>query len=428
MQAGIGVFLSLILFSSYIDFYLGAKIAKANHFRERKQYLWASIVVNLTILCIFKYFDFFIDSFNFLFNKMGFNPPELMIGIILPIGISFYTFQSMSYTIDIYRKKITPVRSWISYFLFVGFFPQLIAGPIERAKRLLPQIESERHINKREVYLSLDFIMWGLLKKVFIADNIAYYVDRIFMLTQPSTLIILLGAVGFGIQIYCDFSAYSDIARGSAQLLGIRLIKNFNHPYLSRNIVQFWKRWHISLSYWIRDYIYIPLGGSRVSPPRYVVNVMITWFLCGLWHGAAWNFVAWGLYHGLLILIYRAFSQKVPNLKTWPWISILLTYTFTNLGWIFFRTNGIWEFNKYFSIEALSLSAQDGTFFTILTSLLLFYASPLYMRAIWIRIRPKLNLTPENIMEIRYCSFAIILLVIKYLSRSTQNDFIYFQF
>jgi len=299
-------FLGLILFSSLLDYFVGLGIARQNDARRRKLWLTASIAANLGILGFFKYFDFFVTSFGTLLQKIGVPFQTSTLGIILPVGISFYTFQAMSYTIDVYRGNIPACRNVINFLAFVSFFPQLVAGPIERASHLLPQFERTLSITRPMLEEGIWLIIWGMFKKVVIADNLDALVRMAFQNPSYSGPVVVLGTIAFGFQIYCDFSGYSDIARGTARVLGFDIMVNFNLPYFASNIREFWQRWHISLSTWLRDYLYISLGGNRRGEIRTYVNLFLTMLLGGLWHGAAWNFVLWGAWHGAGLVVYRA--------------------------------------------------------------------------------------------------------------------------
>jgi D-alanyl-lipoteichoic acid acyltransferase DltB (MBOAT superfamily) len=307
-----------------------------------------SLCVNLGILAFFKYFNFFIDNFIGIFNFFGVSPDSPTINIILPVGISFYTFQTLSYTIDIYRGKLSPTKSFLDFALFVSFFPQLVAGPIERAKNLLPQIIAPRTIKYVQIREGLWLILFGYYKKVVIADNFAKIADSVFNNPdQYGGLVILLGTYAFAFQIYGDFSGYTDIARGTSKLFGIELKVNFRMPYFARNPQDFWRRWHISLSTWLRDYLYIPLGGSRKGTLKTYRNLNLTMILGGLWHGAAWNFICWGIYHGLLLSLHRILAtnySKIVSIKIKPhyivhFFKIILMFHLTCFGWMIFRVN-----------------------------------------------------------------------------------------
>ncbi len=324
---------------------------------KRKLYLGISVVVNLSILGVFKYYNFFIESAELLLTSIGADTSLLNLDIILPVGISFYTFQTISYSIDIFRKEVKPTDSFIAFALFVSFFPQLVAGPIERAKTLLPRIAGTRVFSKAQFERGIFLIALGLFKKVAIADAIAPSVNSVYNSTGAVTwLDILLATFLFSIQIYCDFSGYSDIARGTSKLLGIDLMRNFNLPYFSTNPGEFWKRWHISLSSWLRDYLYIPLGGGRKSKWFTNRNLIITMLLGGLWHGAAFNFILWGAYQGTILCLYRAFSagKNTASAGRFLLVKMAVFFVLTCYGWLLFRCNSlaqVLEFTRVLFVE-----------------------------------------------------------------------------
>lgn len=337
-------FLSLLWISTATDFVVGRRMGLASDDRHRRQLLIVSMAVNLGMLAVFKYFNFFAESADALLQGVGVAADWPTLNVVLPVGISFYTFQTMSYTLDVYWRKIEPTEDLLAFAVFVSFFPQLVAGPIERARRLLPQFEARRHLAKGEdLWSALHLIGLGLFKKVVIADAVAPHVNDAFAGAETAGWITLLvGIIGFSLQIYGDFSGYSHIARGSARLLGVDLMINFNQPYLSRNISHFWRTWHISLSTWLRDYLYIPLGGNRGSAAATYRNMMITMLLGGLWHGAAWSFVMWGALHGVYLALHRRFRSRrrgseldMPRLRDLP--MVLTTFAGVSLTWIFFR-------------------------------------------------------------------------------------------
>jgi D-alanyl-lipoteichoic acid acyltransferase DltB (MBOAT superfamily) len=335
-------FLSLILFSTLLDFYLGKALGKSNSKKRSKSLLWTSLLVNLGFLGIFKYFNFFIDSWVEAWGGLGVDLELSTLSIILPVGISFYTFQTLSYTIDVYRKELQPTHSLLNFAAYVAFFPQLVAGPIERATRLLPQFRQARTFSYQVAKSGVYLIIWGLFKKVVIADNCAFFVNQIF--DNPdnfSSAELGLGAVLFAFQIYGDFSGYSDIAIGTARLFGFQLMTNFAFPYFSRDIAEFWRRWHISLSTWFRDYLYIPLGGSRVRRSLQVRNVLIIFLVSGFWHGANWTFIIWGALHALFflpLLFFKLNRKYLENdaLQFQQILKIGFTFTIVCLAWIFF--------------------------------------------------------------------------------------------
>ncbi len=318
---------------------------------RRKIILWANIILNLGILGFFKYFNFFVQSFVDAFAGLGITLHATTLNIILPVGISFYTFQALSYSIDVYKGKIEATRDIVAFFAFVSFFPQLVAGPIERATNLLPQFQKPRTFDYDKAVDGCRQMLWGFFKKIVIADNCAVYVNQVFENYQDqSGSTLLLAAIFFTFQIYGDFSGYSDIAIGCARLFGINLIRNFNYPYFSRDIAEFWRRWHISLTTWFRDYIYIPLGGSRTTKAKVIRNTFIIFLVSGFWHGANWTFIAWGAYHALLFLplILLGKNRKYTNDATWREIpQILLTFSLAVIGWIIFRAETITQAYEY---------------------------------------------------------------------------------
>ena len=338
----------LLAFSTVLDFISGLKIEKAHSKINKKIWLVLSVGLNLGFLGVFKYFNFFVESFTELLMAIGLTAHISTLNIILPVGISFYTFHGLSYVFDIYNNKIKPCHSWINYSLFVSFFPLLVAGPIERATHLLPQVEKARTFNYRKSIDGLRQILWGLFKKVVIADNCAALADNVFNNPDQyhgSSLVI--GAIFFTIQIYGDFSGYSDIALGSARLLGFELLKNFSFPYFSRDITEFWRRWHISLSSWFKDYVYIPLGGSRGNMIKTIRNTFIIFLVSGFWHGANWTFLVWGGLNALFILPSIIFKSNRRNLdvvaqgRVLPslteFLQITSTFLLATFAWIFFE-------------------------------------------------------------------------------------------
>ena len=348
-------FLLLIAFTSFCSWGSGLLIGKANTKKEAKTWTTLNIVLNLGILALFKYYDFFVAEFAQLFHL---STDGLLLKVILPVGISFYTFQALSYSIDVYRGKIEPTEDIVAFFAFISFFPQLVAGPIERATNLLPQFLKKREFNYDTAVDGMRQILWGLFKKIVVADNCAVYVDEVFKnYPGQSGSTLLLAAIFFTFQIYGDFSGYSDIAIGTAKLFGIKLMRNFNVPYFSRDIAEFWRRWHISLTTWFRDYVYIPLGGSRVSKGKVVRNTFVIFLLSGFWHGANWTFIAWGAYHAILFLPLilagknRKYTNQIAEGRVLPTIKevgqMLLTFFLAVFGWIVFRAESIgqaWEY------------------------------------------------------------------------------------
>ncbi|MBZ0265317.1 MBOAT family protein [bacterium] len=359
-------FLSLIILSTIIDYFVGLNLDKSSINKHRKILLTISVLANLSILSFFKYFNFFAESFSEILALLGMSASYSTLKIVLPVGISFYTFQTMSYTIDIYRKKLKPIRDFSDFALFVSFFPQLVAGPIERASNLLPQIIKPRTITLQHIHSGIFLILWGFFKKVIIADNLALVANNIFNNYSDYTgLGLFVGVLAFTFQIYGDFSGYSDIARGISRLLGFELMLNFRLPYFAVNPSDFWLRWHISLSSWLRDYLYIPLGGSRGGSGNTYRNLMLTMLLGGLWHGAAWNFVIWGAYHGAILVIYRLLERgrelpvKADGSVDRAWLAIKITFMFilTMIGWILFRAHS-YEQIMYFMTNMFSFEVS----------------------------------------------------------------------
>ena len=417
-------FCILILFSTIIDYVLG--LAMSHFIGKRKILFVISLGFNLCILGFFKYFNFFSDNLIALISSLGIKVHSMTFQIIIPIGISFYTLQKLTYIIELYRGNIQVRKNFIDFALFVSFFPQLLSGPIERASRLLPQIEQSRRWNWEMFSSAWPLIVRGYLKKMVIADNVSVYVDKIFMLDHPTFMLITAGTLAFTLQIYADFSAYTDIARGSARMLGFNLMENFNSPYLAVSPSDFWRRWHISFSSWIRDYLYIPLGGSRVDAKwKYMAILIISLGLSGLWHGAAWNFVIWGIYYAVLIFLYRwlGFSGrwkpkgKAGNLLAWS-----LMFCFTLIGWAIFRASSIeWLtgiFSKNFSI---GISGDSLIVSYIVLTAVALYSLPLFALMFLDRIIPK-----WKVAHSLFYGLAVIMIIV--LVPGAQQDFIYSQF
>lgn len=415
-------FLVLIAISSVSDY--GIALWMDRSLKRRKSLLFLSLFINLGILFVFKYYDFFIS--NFYSNILGVTGDENypLLHVVLPAGISFYTFQTMSYSIDVYRKAIRPCRNFLDFFLFVSFFPQLVAGPIEKASQLLPQLREKSRFRFAQFRSGIDLIVYGLAKKVLIADQIAPVVQQCF---EPGALhagnFYLWCAILFSIQIYCDFSGYSDIAIGSARLLGIRLQQNFRFPYFSKNPQDFWKRWHISLYNWLRDYLFIPLGGSRVKPSRLLINILIVFALSGLWHGANWTFICWGLYNGLLIILAHKLwkSSNTPALKI---SSSLLSYLLILVGWIMFRAESMGHFYQYcWAIvrhDWNSIFWPEIEWTSYLVAGFLLIELLLHFKKRWI-VRWRKNLILSGL-------FKAVILYFMYWYASEGVPFIYFQF
>lgn len=429
-------FLFLLVFSTALDYYTGLKIASSEKRSMKKFWFWLSITVNLGFLGVFKYYNFFITSFAEAVAQLGitFNPWTLKV--ILPVGISFYTFHGLSYVIDIYKERIKPEKDFVDYSVFVSFFPLLVAGPIERATHLLPQIQKKRSFDYAKAIDGLRQILWGLFKKVVIADRSAEYVNQIFNHhADYSGSTHILGAIFFAFQIYCDFSGYSDIALGTARLFGIELLRNFSFPYFSRDIAEFWRRWHISLSTWFRDYLYIPLGGSKGGMWLKIRNTFIIFLVSGFWHGANWTFIIWGFLNALYIMPSIIFNTNrnhldivaqgrlLPNLKELT--AMVITFGLTVFAWIFFRAESVTDAFAYIS-EIFSASL-----FTVpyVKPLLLALAAA-FLIVEWLGREGQYALAHFGTnwpRPLRWATYYVILIAI-FLFAGGEQQFIYFQF
>lgn len=431
-------FLSLIFISTVIDYFCGLQLQKAENANHRKMFLFISMAANLGILGFFKYFNFFTENFANLVQSFGMQANFTSLSIILPVGISFYTFQTMSYTIDIYRGKMEPTKNFLDFALFVSFFPQLVAGPIERAKNLLPQVTNPRTFNMDQFYEGTFLIFWGLFKKVFIADNLAVIVDNIFSTTDAQNgAFVILGVLAFAYQIYCDFSGYSDIARGLSKVMGFELMVNFNLPYFAVNPSDFWRRWHISLSTWLKDYLYISLGGNRNSNYQTYRNLMLTMLLGGLWHGAGWTFILWGFYQGLILVIHR-FSQPILKsiyvAKTGLeksislWTRIVVMFFFANIGWLIFRAQSIEQIWNMTLSVLFNTSLEPFSGIKRMAAQILFYAGPLMVIQFLQFKKDDLLMLYHTRISIK--SVVYFALIILFLISGVQGgkSFIYFQF
>jgi len=433
-------FLSLIFVSSLVDFQIGKSLNLAEKPGHRKFLLALSILINLGILGFFKYFNFFAESFVSAFSLFGKSFEVNRLELLLPVGISFYTFQTMSYSIDVYLKKMKGTSDFIQFFAYVSFFPQLVAGPIERAVHLLPQFEVPRVFDTYKAKEGLRQILWGLIKKVVIADNCAEYANQIFnQYSQHNSATLALGAFFFAIQIYGDFSGYSDIATGSAKLFGFRLMQNFSFPYFSRDISEFWRRWHISLSTWFRDYLYIPLGGSRCSKLKQIRNTFIIFIVSGFWHGANWTFLMWGTVHALyfLPLLLLGHNRKhldivasqrlLPDIK--EFFKILVTFILTCLAWIFFRAESLSSAFLYiarlFSKELFSKpDILTNKMLLILLIILIFTLIEWVGRHHDFALQNMKKISNRKLRWMMYYSMIFILFIFS----GQQQQFIYFQF
>lgn len=434
-------FLSLIFLSTLVDFFIGLKLESEANENKRKLLLFFSLLFNLGFLGFFKYFNFFLDNVSYAFSFMGMPLNCSAMNIVLPVGISFYTFQTLSYSIDVFRRKLKPTTDFVAFAAFVSFFPQLVAGPIERATHLLPQFLAKREFDYPKAVDGMRQMLWGLFKKIVVADNCAEFANLIFnnhLNHHGSTL--LLGAVFFSIQIYCDFSGYSDIAIGTARLFGFSLMRNFAYPYFSRDIAEFWRRWHISLSTWFRDYVYIPLGGSQGGLSQKIFNTMVIFLISGFWHGANWTFVLWGFINALYfipLLLKNKNRQNIdtiaaesclPNIREFS--AMFFTFTLTVFAWVVFRAESVSQateiFARIFSVSLFSIPVVEGMKRAILT---LVFAAFLFLME-WQGRRDSHALEKTGLSwnrPFRHAFYYLIILIMLFFGGNEQQ-FIYFQF
>ncbi len=419
-------FLGLLILTTISDFYSGILIEKKPQFR--KYILGWTLTFNLGILAFYKYSLFFVNSIVSLFTDVSHkNWDSWLPSAIIPVGISFYTFQSISYVIDVYKDRIKASTSFLEYAAFIAFWPQLVAGPIERASALLSQIQTTRKFNYQNAVIGSELILWGLVKKILIADNCAPEVDRIFgNYTSLGSLELIYGVLLFSIQIYCDFSAYSEIARGCAKLLGFELMINFNKPYFASNIQDFWSRWHISLSTWFRDYVYIPLGGNRDGESKMIRNILMVFILSGIWHGANWTFLIWGLYHAILYFAYILFfKNKGTQNAVMTLFNIIFTQILVGYGWLIFRANDIGMVGTY-TLKIFEYSKVDFGFLNakILLSLVLLFSFE------WYSLRSNLIMPfcSNKFPKIRFAIYSLLVLITLAYGNFSNLSFIYFNF
>jgi alginate O-acetyltransferase complex protein AlgI len=422
-------FLSLIIFSSFLDYYVGLNIDAADSQKQKKRWLLASLCSNLGLLGVFKYYNFFADSFESTMSTIGWEVNDLTLNIILPVGISFYTFQTLSYSIDIYRGQIKASKDIIGFFTFVSLFPQLVAGPIERASNLIPQIESKRNLNLTLIKTGAFQIFIGLFRKVAIADNLGIYVDSVYAnqeIHNGTTL--LVATVFYAFQIYFDFSGYSDIAIGSAKLFGFNFNRNFNFPYFSRTLTEFWRRWHMSLSFWLRDYLYISLGGNRKGIVITYRNLLLTMLIGGLWHGSSWNFVIWGGIHGIFLSLEK-FTFSTLKIKTFNAFGYIYTFIVVLIAWIFFRAP---DLDSAFSIIGKIFSFDYGSIFIgDINS----FVNAFLLLSLGVMIDLKIFRSDSSLEDygvrfgtIKLSIIVSVIILLLSLFYSTAENFIYFQF
>jgi len=442
-------FLILIASSTLID-YVSAR-GMERWPEHRRRFMAVSIVSNFGMLGFFKYFNFFADNIQAVLAAAGVHVSAPVLRVLLPVGISFYTFQAMSYTVDVFRGELRARRSLLDVAVFISFFPHLVAGPIQRASFLLPQVEAERRFSVHTATTGLSLMVWGFFKKLVIADNVGVIANKVFALRDPSFEILWAGVFAFAIQIYADFSAYTDIARGSSRWLGFELTENFDHPYMARSPADFWRRWNISLSTWFRDYVYIPLGGSRATGLLWARNILVTFLLSGLWHGASWNYVLWGAYHGVLLLLTRAHQMLgVPEvrgvrgvrevrgvrgvrgvLQVLQVLQVLGMFGLTLVGWLLFRETELSAIVRDLALVPWHSTPADRQIGLYLFLLAFGYSIPLWVQSIWVELRRG---TPAPVEEgwaragVRALAYGAAFAAILVLRSRTSLDFIYFQF
>jgi D-alanyl-lipoteichoic acid acyltransferase DltB (MBOAT superfamily) len=428
-------FLILIASSTVIDYFSARGMERWP--ARRRVFMAISIVSNFGMLGFFKYFNFFVDNLHAVLEAAGLHVGLPVLRIVLPVGISFYTFQAMSYTIDVFRGELRARRSLLDVAVFISFFPHLVAGPIQRASFLLPQVEGERRFSVPKATSGFYLMVWGFFKKLVIADNVGVIANKVFALSDPTFEILWAGVFAFAIQIYADFSAYTDIARGSSRWLGFELTENFDHPYMARSPADFWRRWNISLSSWFRDYVYIPLGGSRSSEWIWARNVLITFLLSGLWHGASWNYVLWGLYHGVLLVITRAHRILRPAARpAYAWLQvpqIIGMFLLTLVGWLLFRETQLSAIVRDLRLAPWNSSPFERQAGFYLFLLAFGYSIPLWTQSIWVELHRGLTRSDDEasargsaMLKAVACGLAFTAILV--LRSRTSLDFIYFQF
>ncbi len=428
-------FLGLLVGSTVVDYTCALLIDRQTDQTRRKRLMWVSILFNLTLLGFFKYFNFFADNLHVLFGAVGWQVDFVTVRVLLPVGISFYTFVTMSYVIDVYRREVPATRNFVDFAVFVAYFPHLVAGPILRATALLPQIHAPRRISTAQLRDGAWLIAWGYFLKVFVADNLAPLANQVFAPGgSPSGVNVLLGVYAFAFQIYGDFAGYSNIARGTSKLMGIELIENFRFPYLVRSPQEFWRHWHISLSSWLRDYLYIPLGGNRGTPAQTRRNLMITMVLGGLWHGAAWTFVLWGAYQGALLGVYRTLEDVAgprkwllgdsPANRLFGWA---VMFHLTCYGWLIFRATSLSQLGTMTLALVTNFAPASADFNGLVVPLTLYLTPLLLVHALEARANDVLVVRRLPV-GLRYSVYAATAYLIVLFGNFGGADFIYFQF
>lgn len=431
------VYILILGFTIVIDYIAGIYIEKAADKKQKKKFLVLSIIANVGVLAIFKYYNFFNDNITSLASFMGFSNSIPYLNILLPIGLSFHTFQAMSYTIEVYRGNQKAERHFGIYTLYVMFYPQLVAGPIERPQNILPQLHTEKNFNYESAVIGLRLMLWGFFKKMVIADNLSIIVDNVYNNpSQQNGFTFLIATYFFTFQIYCDFSGYSDIALGSAKIMGFDLMKNFNIPYISKSIKEFWERWHISLSSWFRDYLYIPLGGNRVKKSRWILNLFIVFLVSGFWHGANWTFIVWGALHGTYLILEILLKPTTDKLlyttsKFGKFISVIITFHLAMLAWIFFRASSIeaamFALNQIFTNLFTSFSLT-GTASAPLLIFSLFITAALFYIIDFMKENKRIKELFFSSSYLRYGVYLFLIYTILLFGNTDKTQFIYFQF
>jgi len=445
----IPIYIFILFFTILIDYGVGLWLHKETNLQKRKYILWLSVMANVGVLAVFKYYNFFIENINQALSVTHINSQPIKgWEIILPIGLSFHTFQAMSYTFEIYYNRFTPEKHLGIYALYVMYYPQLVAGPIERPQNVLPQFHTPHFFNIKRVSAGLQLMVWGLLKKVVIADRLGLYVDDVYKnYNHAGVFEMLFAAILFSIQIYCDFSGYSDIALGSSKVMGINLMNNFNRPYISKSISEFWSRWHVSLSTWFRDYLYIPLGGNRTSKIKWIRNLIIVFLVSGLWHGANWTFVLWGLLHAVYTLfeipVKKIWTTYFPLFKkgiVFSFFSKITVFGLVTIAWILFRAETIEKAfyflkSSFYAIRIFLFYLKTyGVNYTCSTYLSFIYQSPINVFMLIASILLLITEQKINVLEkpfTRYQApvyFAVVIVLIAVFGVTSEGQFIYFQF
>ena len=428
-------FLGLLIASTLVDYTCGIVLGRTESRARRRVILCLSLGFNLTMLGFFKYFNFFAENLHAMFGALGWRLDFVTVRVLLPVGISFYTFVTMSYVIDVYRREIPPTRDLVDFGVFVAYFPHLVAGPILRASRLLTQIDAPRRITAEQMRDGAWLVAWGFFQKIFVADNLASLANMVFdPATHQTGVNVLLGTYAFAFQIYGDFAGYSNIARGTSKLMGIELIENFRFPYFVRSPQAFWRNWHISLSTWLRDYLYIPLGGSRGSEARTYRNLLITMVLGGLWHGAAWTFVIWGVYHGILLIAYRA-AERVKWFNAWVTdagavarvTSWFVMFHLTCYGWLIFRARSARQLGTMTADVFAGFAPRSVNVEALLVPLIM-YVTPLLIVHACEAVYDNLLVVPRLPVAVRYSVYAATFYLTMLFGNFGGAEFIYFQF